>query len=58
VTFGDAEPDDAYDESDSLAEKLVVLGRVLEALRDEPDRARFLIRVAWVRRKLDGLTGG
>lgn len=56
--IGDVEPDDAYDEGDSTAEKLVVLARVLRAVVDEPDRARFLIRLAWVRRKLDELTGG
>lgn len=58
TAFGDADPDDAYDETDPLIEKLAVLGAVLIALGDEPNKARFLIRLAWVRRKLQDLSGG
>lgn len=55
--FGDADPEDAYDDSDPIDDKLQTLGRVLEALAHAPRSARTLTRLAWARHKLDELTG-
>ena len=38
MTFGDTDPEDAYDASDPLAVRLAVLARVAAALDDDPDR--------------------
>jgi hypothetical protein len=58
--FGDDDPEDGYDEGDPLHARLAVLARVLAAVAaaPEPLSARDLIRLAWVRRKLEELTGG
>jgi len=42
--FGDADPEDAWDDSDSVELKVRVLERVIESLRNSKDDARFEFR--------------
>ena len=58
-TFGDADPEDAYDGSDPLVLRARVIGRVIESVALEQDEVgdtpRVVARVAALRRILAGL---
>lgn len=44
--FGDADPEDAYDEGDDVETKLDVLQRAVESIRDSTDDRREIRRAA------------
>ena len=55
-TFGDLDPEDAYDASDPIPTRLFVIGQIIDALEREPDQARRAVRRAEVVRILAALT--
>ena len=46
MMFGDADPEDAWDDGDPLPERLAILERVVEAIAAEGDTPRRLTRIA------------
>ena len=54
--FGDIDPEDAYDASDSIPTRLFVIGQIIDALERDPDPNRRRIRRAEVVRILAALT--
>ena len=56
ITFGDADPEDAYDASDPIPTRLFIIGEIIDALEHEFDLARRTRRRADVVRLLAALT--
>ena len=46
ITFGDADPEDAYDATDPIPTRLFIIGQIIDALDREPDPTRRRIRRA------------
>ena len=55
-TFGDLDPEDAYDASDPIPTRLFIIGEIIDALEHEFDRNRRKVRRADVVRLLAALT--
>ena len=52
ATYGDDEPEDAYDATDPLPERLAVIRRIAQALAAETDEERRARRRALIARLL------
>lgn len=54
VDFGDFDPEDAWDDSDPIEEKLRLLSKILVSIRDaESNQERKQVRIQNVRRLLE-----